>query len=150
MDPGLHLQFLHKNTRGCHIAYFCKRSVWQTSFVDDIPVCEAAGSGWIAQASSASSRSLLLSVALFEVFLYNQQTPSKWFPCYSASPWHLRISIYIQVCSNTGNICCWDNSMHLMKTYGSLDFGIRAPNSFILSFILNLLLLSTAQSTTCI
>lgn len=34
------------------------------------------------------------------------------------------------------------------ETYGSLDLGIRAPNSFILSFMLNLLRLSTTQSKT--
>ncbi len=36
------------------------------------------------------------------------------------------------------------------ETYGSLDLGIRAPNSFILSLMLNLLRRSTAQSKTLI
>ncbi len=36
------------------------------------------------------------------------------------------------------------------ETYGSLDLGIIAPNSFILSFMLNLLRRSTAQSKTFI
>lgn len=34
------------------------------------------------------------------------------------------------------------------ETYGSLDLGIIAPNSFILSFMLNLLRLSTTQGNT--
>lgn len=119
------------------------------------PGSATSGCGWPAPAFSVALQHPWLSAAPFVTFGCSPQRLSGWCLYSSASLcrcWSITIRMTAIINGFFFQISVslkkndWNKNVDAVKTYGSLDFGIKVPSSLMRSLMLNLRLLSTEAS----